>query len=188
MKPGLRMNTHQIKTALRGRIGPHASYVGVLFADQTKSLLRHRVSHRPVLCIINTLPSYSRESMGHWIAVCYVRAKLIFFDSFGQDPRIYSWYFQEVTLSRPDISVVKYNVQVQHMNTLVCGVYAIFFVYNIAKHGLETIPGLICKFFSRSDYLKNDKKILEYGYTYFNLPNCYITFRGSRGDPLPCPP
>ena len=165
------MNNMEIERGLRGHTGKQALFLGVLLADEVKSIPRHR---KPVVCIVNTLPSYSKRKMGHWICLYYEPGMLVFLDSYALNPKIYSEYFK--FNDHPGLSVYKNAFRLQGTRSDVCGAYAMYFAYNVSHLGVRETLEKICMEFSKTDYSRNDEHVMRFAYSKFLMPVCHQTF------------
>ena len=73
-----------------------------------------------------------KQSGEHWNAWVVKNGMLMFFDSFGRDPR--HWSFPEHYADiLNDFTKVKFSkVQVQHISSVMCGYFCIHFLYLIS--------------------------------------------------------
>jgi hypothetical protein len=111
----------------------------------------------PLCLVVNT--DTSEESGKHWVSfyIDNIQSYVEFYDSYGLGIEIYSHYFKDFVtlLNRP----LKENiVQIQNYESVVCGHYAIYFMYKrICGHASLSI---YCKF--SSNYKKNDNIVQQF--------------------------
>ena len=154
-----------------GRTGKQALFLGVLLADEVKSIPRYR---KPIICVVNTLPSYSNRKMGHWLCLYYEPGMLVFLDSYALDPKVYSDYFRYKDY--PGLSIYKNAFRLQSTRSDVCGAYAMWFAYHVSHLGVRETLNKTCMEFSKTEYSKNDVHVMRFAYSKFLMPVCRQTF------------
>ena len=165
------MNNLEIEKGLRGALGKEARFLGVLLADEVERLFKTR---QPVVCIINTLPSWSQKKMGHWLCIYRDPNRVVCLDSYAQEPRSYSVYFKN--LEKPGLQLIRNTFRLQQMHSDVCGAYAMYFTYYITHIGPSDTLKRVCSDFSKADYSGNDEFVMLFAYNKFSMPPCPYTF------------
>ena len=133
------MDTRELQRALRGRLGPFIRYEGIYTSDNLPYIVS---SSKPVIFIANTLKSTSPIStVGHW--VCFYiefqpKKRLVFFDSFGLLPGLYSEGFSDyVEKKYSSFNVYDFGVQLQPDISQKCGLYVLYFIRYISYYGID---------------------------------------------------
>ena len=174
-----RMNGYEIEHGLNGVLGDNIIFLGCYWMNDAPSILRSAISKgRPCVVIFNTLNKNSKESlMGHWISIYinYGNLTLGYFDSYNLEPEIYSRSMGKFLRDSP-WSVYKLTYRIQGIKSLVCGVYAMYYVYLLSHHSLKKSFAHIHKIFKKHQYKNNDKLILRIAYKIFHMPVCEKTF------------
>lgn len=165
------MNCEEINIALKHRTGRYASYLGCFAANNINEVIM-RIKDKPVIFIINVLNEQD-ENMGHWITIYVNKHILIYLDSFGVDLKHYTNIYEKIIYKRNFMYGI--NQRIQHEKSLVCGLYAIYFVNKLTTYSVKKIIPYLFKDFSRNK-LKNDQFILKYAYGNFNIPSCSSVF------------
>jgi len=146
------MNTDQVFSALKCIVVPFCiSNFDVIPADFLEAELNKNKEY-PKVYIVNTLASYSRSIMGHWICVFAIKnklndSKISVFDSFGKpltffNRKLFKFLAEEERNKKT----------LQNMNSDVCAKYALFYVYyKLRNYSMKRITDM----FSRST-IEND--------------------------------
>ena len=133
------MDTREIETALKGRIGPHIHYKGIYTCDHLPIIT---YNSKPIIFIANTLSSTSPVTkVGHWVAF-YISfnpiRKLVFYDSYGLSPYLYTFHFSKYIHQHYNaFDFYYFNVQLQPDTSYKCGLYVINLVHYTSQYGLE---------------------------------------------------
>ena len=88
------------------------------------------LSSTNAFCIVNTLSS--PKGMGHWICLYIKNSKLIFIDSFANQPELYGDDISDFFLSYPHRRMQLFNRAVQAPNSMICGGYVCVLAYMLA--------------------------------------------------------
>lgn len=132
------------------------TFIGVFAADQ----LNFHIAKRPACLISNT--DNANMPGTHWVAIYFdVRGNAFYFDSFGRN--VYSQQFDKfLKMNAKRIHVNKKRLQ--SSDTLVCGMYCIYFLYYITRNILNSF-----KRFSALNYLFNDKIVCRFMFKHFRV-------------------
>lgn len=173
------MNGYEIEQGLKDILGDNIIFLGCYWLSDASRILHSAASkNRPCVIIFNTINKNSKESlMGHWISIYinYGNLTLGYFDSYNLEPEIYSRGMGKFLRDRP-WTVYKLTYRIQGLKSLVCGVYAMYFVYLLSRHSLKKSFAHIHKKFKRHQYKNNDKLILKIAYKIFQMPVCEKKF------------
>lgn len=90
------------------------------------------LSSTNAFCIVNTLSS--PKGMGHWICLYIKNSKLIFIDSFANQPELYGGDISDFFLSYPHRRMQLFNRAVQAPNSMICGGYVCVLAYMLASN------------------------------------------------------
>ena len=98
------------------------------------------------------------QSGEHWNAWIVKENKIIFFDSFGRDPRDTSFpdNYKDILENFNDLEYSK--VQIQSFNSVTCGYFCIHFIYVLSL-------GLDLEFFLNeysNNFMKNDEFVVDF--------------------------
>ena len=130
------MKASQIRTLLSSK--KKCRKVLVLASNE---LPRGCVWKRPKTFIVNTEPNYKRGL--HWVVIHLPRLNHLhaddspyFFDPLGFPPSTYSRNFVEFLQNNiGHTRTYFYNtIQVQHKDSIACGMYCIYFIIQLKKH------------------------------------------------------
>lgn len=175
------MNCLEINEAIRSNLGARVDYLGCFLADDVRKILTKIHKKRPVVFIMNTLESGSRNKMGHWITF-YVnkdegRSEIVILDSYA-NPAIgsYSRYFEEFMSYFQDYTLYIMKKRIQSLNSYFCGNYAVYFAYHFCRLGLEAALLHFDEAFKYGHFRKNDEKVLKFNYAQMKMPVCKQTF------------
>ena len=167
------MDASEIERALRGRIGSLIYYKGIYTSDNLP-FIEH--SSKPVIFIANTLESTVDISIvGHW--VCFYiefepKKRIVFYDSFGLKPCIYSSYFSEYIEEKyPGFPIYDFGLQLQPDNSQKCGLYVIHFIHYVSIKGLDKFTSYAKTIFSSQKLFHNDKYVTRYYLKYLSKLN-----------------
>lgn len=171
------MNALEIERGLVGVLGDKIiflgchpeSHVGMLL-DQAKQQLK------PTFFILNTLQW--GEALGHWIAIYihYESQTLAYFDTYNLEPSLHSLTLHHFMQAHSYMTVWKLRYRLQGMQSLVCGIYVMYFCYLLSHHHLKRVMPSIHATFKKGQYFYNDKLITRLGYKLFPMPQCETTF------------
>ena len=145
------MNTIQL-TQIVNKFAQKTHFLGVLACDQLTCV---KMSRLPLMCIINTDPSWL--SGQHWVAL-YITSDRIgcFFDSYGKKPDHPSFPQTIYNFLKLNCVRIQHSArQVQGHNTITCGEHCLFFLCNM-------VNGLSYELFMRKycdDTFRNDRLV-----------------------------
>lgn len=149
------MDTKEIYDIIRKKGSLASIFLGVFPSD----MLPKVVKKRPSAIIINTDPA--NKPGKHWVAAYFNNDNSVeYFDSYGLSP-----FNNEILnfLSENSSVIYKNGVHLQGLNSLVCGLYCIFFLYFKCRgYSLNKI----LKFFDKNRD-KNDAKVCNFMYKKF---------------------
>ncbi|HWY33610.1 MAG TPA: hypothetical protein VNX68_03120 [Nitrosopumilaceae archaeon] len=149
------MNSLQIEHALLSDPSVRDQFVGVFPADAIPE------KQYPGAYIVNT--DSSNEPGQHWVAFyCTEKNQLEAFDSFGQDPGVYSEHIKEWMGN--DYLILSKNI-LQSEDSTLCGNYCMYFIL-LRCHGFsyEDVISIFC-----SDRNLSDKYVCKFINKYFKL-------------------
>lgn len=175
------MNCLEINNGLKNiYLGEEAIYIGCYLANDVRRIFK-KLNKEPVVFILNTLDEKSPATMmGHWMTV-YVHNKpsgaiIALLDSFGLKMEFHSRYLQEFLSYFEDYRVYMFTQRIQSMDSYYCGAYAMFFVYQLCNFNLRAALHKFETLFEYGEYDMNDRKIIQFAYSNFAMPNCKKTF------------
>ena len=177
------MDTRELETALRSRIGPYVDYKGVFVSDQLPIFQNNSL---PIVFISNTLESKADVStVGHWVAF-YLEytpiKKIIFFDSYGLLPDFYSKHFSNyINKVCADYAVQDFGIQLQPNSSHKCGLYVLQFIHYISHHGINKYISFFHGHFNPKKLSFNDNLVTRYYFKFLTRNhNCSYWKRGSK--------
>lgn len=171
------MNKAEILTALSGKLGSKAKFIGVYTLHSIITLLKTGViSKSPIVFIL--LASAEGNNMGHWIAVYINPTSLLagFFDSYNENPYFYSPNLCQLLRRFSKYGYYSNAFQLQGMQSYVCGAYVIQFVSLASKYGVKHAFQYFMKVFKRGHRNYNDRLITSLAFKQFRMPQCAQTF------------
>ena len=127
------MDNYDILNICRQFLPPQAS-VKCILSDQLPREFKQNINKYEIN-IVNTLTTGSNDIMGHWIMLVKTRDLLYYFDPFGLPPYVYNNYISSyIKVCSNHIKCLRWNRQIQNINTLVCGAHCLFKLYLIIKY------------------------------------------------------
>ena len=177
------MDTRELQSALRGRLGPYVEYKGVYTSDQLPVYLNNSC---PIAFISNTLESKADIStVGHWVAFYIEFApikKVLFFDSYGLLPDVYSSYYSDfIHKSYSSFSIQDFGVQLQPNSSHKCGMYVLHFIHFLSHHGVDKYISFFHSQFNPKNLTLNDSIVTRYYFNYLNRSkSCVYWKHGSK--------
>lgn len=102
--------------------------------------------------IVNTVSN--PNIMGHWVVFIFFRNTVYFIDSFGKNPNFYNGNIARYYENLRNSKRILLKHQIQHDESLVCGAYALYFIFFTCK-GIS--PNSIKLKFSNKNFRKNDR-------------------------------
>ena len=157
------MDTREIESVLRGRIGPYVNYKGVFTSDNLPLIT---YSMKPVVIIANTLNSRVDVSVvGHWVIFYvsfYPRPYILFFDRYGLSPHFYSSHFSRWLDLYSKFKIQEFGRQVQPDHSQKCGLYVLHFTHYTSHFGIDRYKYFFQNKFSSRKLHLNDKLVTGY--------------------------
>ena len=157
------MDTREIENVLRGKLGPYIHYKGVFPSDKLPFIT---YSNKPVIIIANTLNSRVDVSVvGHWVAFYlsfHPNPYLLFFDSYGLSPYIYSQHFSNWLGLYSKFKIQEFGKHIQPENSQKCGLYVLHFTHYTSFYGLEKYKNFFQNNFSTRKLYLNDIVVTNY--------------------------
>lgn len=178
------MDTGELESALRGRLGRRVRYMGVFSSDEVGGLELQLEREVPQVFIANTLESSSDvNNMGHWVCF-YVGGSLndiiIFFDSYGLPPGVYSPHFSIFLERYSNLRMYEFKGAIQPDMSYKCGLYVLFFIHFVSHHGIRRTIQRIKNTFPRNNLQQNDRTIVRYYFTHLKRRRCSEWNSGGR--------
>ena len=170
------MDTRELESAIRGNLGGLVNYVGVFSSDHVGNIKIPLRRDKALAFIANTLESSSDiNNMGHW--VCFYITKspnnhIVFFDSYGLDPVIYTHNFQLFLNRNKYFKIFEFKKSIQPDNSYKCGLYVLFFIHNVSHYGIRQTLVKIRSTFSNTNLHENDKRVVRYYFTHLKRRRC----------------
>jgi len=161
------MNTLEIDSLINKDYVLSKIYLGTFACDKLPEV----VYKFPCSLIVNTDPSFKNGE--HWVAIYFDQDHCCeYFDSFGLLPYIPNI----VSFIRDNSISLKHNhFHLQSVNSSVCGLYCIFFLY---KRCRQNSLGEVLNLFSFSNHKLNDVLICNFIYKTFSV--CHKVCRESQ--------
>ena len=170
------MDTTELESALKGRLGALVNYVGVFSSDSVGRMKIPLKRNNALIFIANTLEASSDiNNMGHW--VCFYIAKspnnrIIFFDSYALSPEIYTHHFQLFLKRNSSFKFFEFKTPVQPDRSYKCGFYVLFFIHSMSHYGVRQTLQKIKKNMSGRELYKNDRWVLQYYFKFLGRRKC----------------
>ncbi len=178
------MNAREIQAGLAGILGDRVYFLGCHDHRRVTDLINlARKQVKPCVFILNTLSG--SKTMGHWITVYlnFQSQTIGYYDSYNLHPKYNSAVLHHFMQTCPHMKISTLNYRLQGLNSLVCGIYCMFFCLLLSWHTLKRAMCIIHATFKKHQYHYNDKRITRMAYVIFrNMPHCMPTFcpAGSR--------
>ena len=131
-----------------------SNFLGVFAADQLCTIKENQVG----TLIVNTDPSHL--SGEHWISIYLDRADIYFYDPLSLD--IYKSKYFDVFLLRMNKVLHVNTLQIQNVNSVMCGYHALVFCYVMSKGGSERRFKSLLKSFTPYNVIKREQLSLTY--------------------------
>ena len=147
------MNTIEIRKILTGLFQHRNIKFDVLASDELKTTT---LKQYPIALVVNTKPSSHPGE--HWTAI-FIRSRnqpMVFFCSYGMGMESYSNDFSD--FGKLFKSIVQNKIQLQSLNSNVCGHFAIYFLWKQMNN--VSLNSIYCGF--SKDYHKNDKLVRDF--------------------------
>lgn len=155
------MNGLQLQSALLSNPTTKKNYGGIFNNQTLENVYRFDKYY-----IVNTITN--SMAMGHWILFIFHFGELLFIDSFAQDVSAYGGKIEQFYIKCPYKKKMLIHKQIQSSDTLVCGIYSMYFAYHITKN--TNIPKIMRRFNYKKTQ-ENDKFILKF---YFRFTNTNV--------------
>ena len=153
------MNTADIHYVLKGKVGNKILFRGVLAADQVRSLQIPNDRERDIAFVANIL-RLGDKRMGHWVVFLILKSpmkKIYFFDSYGMQPTFYSSDFDDFLKRNREYQLYILDRKLQSDESLVCGLYASWFIYHCSRYTLSKVIQILKKSFAVGKEEENDE-------------------------------
>ena len=139
------------------------AYKGVFpvdkFVENVGVLVNGSASDKSIF-FINTEPSNSTRSMGHWVMVQIGPGdKAIFFDSFNKHPSFYNTSLWNVLQELSSVESAPYRVQSDTSH--LCGLYCVYVAQNLESYG-NNLEHIIRQNFSPTSLTANDASLIDW--------------------------
>ena len=170
------MDTSEIQNSLKYKLGDKIEYLGVFTSDHITNIKINKYRIKVVGFICNTLESTdSATIMGHWVAFAIDKSpndRIIFFDSYGFDPRLYAKGFRRFIDNNRNFKLFSFDRQYQLDTSYKCGLYTIFFIHNISLEGLRQTIIKIRSNLKQGNGHQNDEFVSRYYLKHITSGNC----------------
>lgn len=169
--------------ALKSRLGNAAYFLGCVPSDFLATFSIPKIRPKTLTLIVNTLPSFRANEMGHWICMAFSATPLdniIYFDSLGQDPKLLSPYFKDFLERHNDMMVFTTKKCLQPFDSLMCGFYCLLFTHRLTHHGIGKTLHDVKKELSSVALYRNDFIVLRYYFNYLNSKSCAKIWRMTK--------
>ena len=130
------------------------NFLGVFAADELCKLGKNQLG----VLIVNTDPSHL--SGEHWISIYLDRADIYFYDPLSLN--IYKSKYFDVFLLRMNKVLHVNTLQIQNVNSVMCGYHALVFCYVMSKGGSEHRFKSFLKSFTPYNVIKREQLSLTY--------------------------
>ena len=151
------MNGEEIINCIQRIPGLSVEFGGIFMNNYLPDTLKRR---RNVFFIINSIQDPTTEAVGHWLLVYIRNFCAYFYDSYGMNPSIYGGAVFNFFKTYPYSTLCVFKRELQQENSLVCGIYTIFF-----SHKMFTNTALSkIKLYFETNRKVNDSKMLNYFY------------------------
>ena len=168
------MDTVELNTSLKDRLGDNVEYVGIYCSDELDGIVNpSEMREKPIVFIANTLQTTDENILGHWLCF-YISLKenvAIYFDSFGLDPRMYGKGFRRLINNSP-FEWFGFKEQLQPVNSVKCGLYVLMFIHHISFSNLRETVCFVHRLFSERHRIRNDKLVTQYFFKHINQTGC----------------
>lgn len=167
------MDTIELQKSLSGILGDRIRFKGIVPSDFLPKNLKDVRRDIPLVYIVNTLTSKADvNQMGHWV-VFYVEKspikRIVFFDSYGLDPSLYSKNFVKFIEShKKTFTFYNWSRQIQPINSVKCGLYVVYFVHTVSHNGIESTLKKMLKIFKIRNKKGNDRFVTSYFFDHLN--------------------
>ena len=135
------MDTTELESALKGRLGALVNYVGVFSSDSVGRMKIPLKRNNALIFIGNTLDTSSdMNNMGHWVCFYVEKSpnnRIIFFDSYALPPEIYTHHFQLFLKRNKSFEIFEFKAPVQPDRSYKCGLYVLFFIHSMSHYGVR---------------------------------------------------
>ena len=170
------MDTREIENSLKYKLGEKIDYLGVFTSDHIINIEINKHRNKVIGFICNTLESTDSVAiMGHWVAFAIDKSpndRIIFFDSYGFDPRLYAEGFRQFINNNRNFKLFSFDRHYQLNTSYKCGLYSIFFIHNISLEGLHQTILKIKSNLRKGNGHKNDQFVTRYYLKNITSGNC----------------
>ena len=177
-----RMDTEELDSCLKYKVGDKVNYIGIFTSDDVGNMKIDSGRTKPIIFIANTLTRADDvKVMGHW--VCFYIEKspfndVIFFDSYGLNPRLYCKGFESFISINKSFSIHDFGMQLQPTESYKCGLYAVFFIHYTSLCGINETVMKIKNTFSIYNTYSNDRYVTRYYLTHLSKRLCSQWMKG----------
>ena len=168
------MNSYDIYEVLRNRVGRNILFRGVLASDQVKSFEIPNMRDKDIAFIANIL-RLGDKRMGHWVVFLITKSptkEIYFFDSYGLSPVFYSNDFAEFLKCNKEFELYAIKRKLQSDTSLVCGLYASWYIYHCSRYSLSRVMHILKKNFPTDNGKHNDKAVFNFYIKKLNRKKC----------------
>lgn len=151
------MNGEEIINCIQRIPGLSMEFGGIYMNDFLPDTLKKR---KNVFFIINSIQDPMTETAGHWLLVYIRNFCAYFFDSYAMTPSVYGGAVFNFFKSYPYATLCVFKRELQQENSVVCGIYTIFFSHKIFSN--TALPKI--KSYFGTNRKVNDSKMLNYFY------------------------
>ena len=169
------MNSEDIRYSLRNNLGAKVDFLGSFPRENIENFKIPPIRKKPICKIYNTLTSYSRRKLGHWVTICISASpqKIIYYlDSSGLSPEVYGESFSIFFRKNPSYEVKYFTNQIQPLNSRLCALYNIYLVREFSLNGIRKTLFKMRKTFSLNSLKKNDIHVMKYYLRNLNRRSC----------------
>lgn len=177
------MNAGDIQYALKSRLGNLGYFLGCIPSDYLSSFTIPKVRPKPLMFIVNTLPSTRIGDIGHWVVIVFQKSPLdniIYIDSLGEPPGRHSDEIKSFLDRNSNMMVYSTNTQIQPLDSAFCAFYTLYFVHKISHYGVTKTLSEAKKDFSISNRNKNDFVVLSYYLIHLNSRECKYVWQNTK--------
>ena len=143
-------------------------------ADQVNSFEIPNDREKDIAFVANIL-RLGDKRMGHWVVFLIIKSpmkKIYFFDSYGMEPTFYSGDFDNFLKRNREYELYTLNRKLQSDESLVCGLYASWYIYHTSRYTLSKVMQLLKKSFTSGKEKENDKAVFQFYLKKLNRKKC----------------
>ena len=170
------MDSHELDSYINKTLGNRVQYIGIFTSDDVEKMRIHNDRDIPIVFIANTLRKSEDSSiMGHWVCFYIEKSpvnKVIYFDSYGLDPRFYCKGFELFILEHTQFTIYNIGMQMQPLDSYKCGLYVIFFIHYTSLYSIRETLMKIEHTFSPNTQSDNDRYVTRYFFKFISRKPC----------------